>query len=313
MMPVSQDFEESRFAAPPAEPDMFRVSFAAILGNLRRTWYLPLVLPLLLFALLSLYMAARIPVYEASMTVAPSGTITGQEQKSTSISSLLGGLDQRPKEYDLFFDVLKSQAVADYLVQAQQFDRVLFADRWDEQSQNWRPKRGLNAALSRLYRQAVYGLEDAAPTPSDVRTAINQMMNVTHSRNLSVIKVVHNDPATARRYLEQIVRAADLIMKQRIREYSTEKMAYLSNRLNNAALNVEHRASLIKYMMSIEQNMLLLTSDLPAVFEIIEPARADDRPKMLSLTLSVLISVAAGLFVTLAWAFGRALATGGRA
>lgn len=201
------------------------------------------------------------PVYESSMIIAPRNLAS--EERSMNVlsdgSSSSRGFSvssEIPREFIRFQQVFREPTAAAGVVRLKEVQSRLENDSMFHFSSDL----GLTTAdeVSRYLKRSVT-LRQIGPTSSQL------------------ISYRHPDPVFAARFLMDLHRVTDEMIREDAKQQTEKKIIYLQNALQEN-YNPDHRKALVDLLMLEERNRMLVSMDRPYAADIIEPASVAAKP-----------------------------------
>lgn len=205
----------------------------------------------------------------------------------SSFASLAGiSLGAGSTDHEKSLGILRSRALMEDFIVANNLLPVLFSDRWDDQNAEWRPKLFSEPPDIRdgvrLFNEEVLSIDE------DEATGL--IMSSVEWKNASLASI------WAKEYVEMVnerIRARDLLDARR-------RLEYLRDQLDEARI-VEIRQSLASLIEQELQRIMLAQAESEYAFTVIDPARVPDEPvaprKFLIVATSMFLGLAISGFV----------------
>ncbi|WP_199553927.1 Wzz/FepE/Etk N-terminal domain-containing protein [Sandaracinobacteroides hominis] len=255
------------------------------------------------------------PSYTATMLLTPA------PNDSSSSAGRLGGLGglaaaagisglqaDRPTRFDLFFEMARSQAVAEKLAADPKIMQTLFDDQWDATSRSWRPPAGAVARAKATVRRLIGRRQGwQPPTGQELQLRLEKVVKIRRESNTDPITYVTFD--TRHRdfgpYLLQKLHAeADEAVRRRSLATSRGYIAYLERRLPEVRI-VEQRQALATILSEQEKAVMIASSGLPFAAAQIEPPVVSQIPTKPEPLLTLVFGAGLGLLLGVGFALFR--------
>lgn len=309
-MPASREAGTPSSQTPPVRGE---ISLPALIGTLRRGFWLILAIAALAVLGAAAVLKARPPVYTATMVVAPAerdlaavGRVAAELQQYADFATL-GQLPSRA-EYvptiDRYVELFSSVLLAQRLEREHGLLREVFDDEWDQEAQAWRaPSGGLSAA-----RQEILGFFGfpawSRPDAASLSTYLRERIEIEASRasGLRRLSMSATDGAFAARVLTLAHEAADDMLRQGALERTSRQIAQLEAELEQAQ-GPNQRNAIQQTLEEQYKVQAMLVAELPFAAEVVSPAVASSVPASISpllvLPLAAVVGLILGTFIVL--------------
>ncbi|MFQ3596380.1 MAG: hypothetical protein SNJ63_09735 [Sphingomonadaceae bacterium] len=275
-----------------------------------RWWWLPLASGLMGFLTAVFYLSSATPIYKATAIVGPRQTaVSTQRGGNLGLGGLLSTLQGSPANMEMArADVFwRSERLATAISRSDELLQRLMPDRWDAESQRWRPSSALNARLS-----ALFGLEQPErPTIDDIQAALRKRFRSDiQLQSFRELSIRSSDPQAAVELLRAIIditgdefRTDDLQEVDRLLTYSIQRMDEVSIPRQSEVL--------AQIVMLLEQQRMQVEASQYYLFDIVQEPTPDALPispkPMLALAAGALLPAAlvGGLLLILPGYSGR--------
>jgi uncharacterized protein involved in exopolysaccharide biosynthesis len=199
------------------------------------------------------------PVFKADAVLIASDEMLGLNQNSQmgglgGLATLIGVGTAGNKENEAVA-ILRSRALAYEYIRANTLLPILFHDRWDPATQNW--KVGKKAPT----------LEDGYTFfDKSIRTIIENRKN-----GLITISVTWEDPKLAKQWVDGLVSATNDLLRQQAIERSTKNLEYLQNASERASI-MELKTTIYKLMETEIKKQMAAIGNIDYAFRVVDPA-----------------------------------------
>jgi|JI10StandDraft_1071094.scaffolds.fasta_scaffold58964_4 uncharacterized protein involved in exopolysaccharide biosynthesis len=288
----------------------------ALLENLRAKWWWVAVGGAV-FALLALiYLWNADYEYTASLRVSATQPATARASGLGSLGGLaaiagVGGLSgESATPFKLYVEGLQSREVATRLAANPALMQTIFAGQWDAGTKRWRQP----PSIARTAKNAVFGLLGLpvyaweAPGPGQMQLFLAENISIDQNIKtpLVTISMQSTDPAFAVKFLTELHRVSDQLLREQSRARTTSNIDYLTGKLGAVSL-AEYRQVLFDSIADQEKQMMLVNNAAPFAAEPFGPATASLRPTSPRPLPTLIGSTIAGLVfgAGLAMLFGR--------
>lgn len=232
------------------------------------------------------------PVYQSEVLLAPA-----QQDGGSSLGSQFGGLaalaginigSSGENNIEEGLAILKSRHFLMGFIHENNLTKVLFANEWDAESQQWRDQRI-------WYTDEVVSLQ---PTQSDIVDRFSKLININQDKNtgLTTLKVEWYDPALASEWANRLVKKLNDYMKVVATEQSNKSLQYLEGELKKTSV-LEVRQAIFQIMEGHIKNKTIANVGSEYLFRVIDPAVSADEPSKPNKKLIILIAVILGLLL----------------
>ncbi len=228
-------------------------------------------------------------MYQASATL-----VLAEKERSghsvTGSSGLLGvasglvGLDlSSGLQTDKGIAIFMSRRLAERNIDELGLSRQLFADRWDEVEQKWKPAGPFRKMKWKIFK--MIGLTDSEfhatqkPTRLQVVREFLSRVSMVENRKTGIVTLSVNweDPEVAAKIANTLVKNGNDFMREKRRREADQKIAYLSNEMKyteNSKISA-FLSSLIETELSIKMRA---NTERDYAFEIIDAAVPENEP-----------------------------------
>lgn len=274
-----------------------------ILGRIRRDWPLIGIFSILGLAGGLLYLVFTVPVYTATMTVAPpidtmsrAADVSGAVLSSVGLGGLAG--TNSPETFRRYEDLLVSQIVARRLDERHGILRIVYADRWDARTDRWITPTGLRAWV----RGLLYGLlgrDMPSPAPNidstlDFLTDRLDIGTPAISSPIRTISLTYKDPQMAAHILSWVHEEADAVVLESMLGRTNSMINYLIKQLPTVT-NPDERLALSRLLMDQEQQKMMLTVGRAYSSVVMDPPMAPTIPSHPRLGMTLVLGLFLGL------------------
>jgi hypothetical protein len=229
-------------------------------------------------------------------------SIEGGALANIGLGSLVSTVS--PEPFRRYENLLRSQVLAEELQRDHHILQVLFPDRWDAQTQSWKPRAGLSAMIKRLL-----GIPMDPPGVRDVVDFLSSNLSVTSPALASPIRQLdlrYRDPQDAAKILLWIHRGADNVVRTGTVGRTKGMIVYLKQQLP-VVDNADERLALSRLLINREQDLMLAAVGLDYAAVVLDPPNADNAVKFpqprLAITLGLFLGIGLGCIAALIGAF----------
>jgi len=228
------------------------------------------------------------PAYTATMVIGPTARV-GSAAMGARVPTLNGrdsaGVaepgagDESLSDFARYLELFGSGPVADRLAADPAVLRALFAERWDAETERWRPQPGLFPTVKRALL-AMVGREDwVEPDGDRVARALRDRLVVDMLRSGPMRRITfrHSDRTIAIELLGRIAAATDAHLRAEAARRSAAQIAHIKLRLG-AVTVAEHRQALSDLLLDQERVAMMIGVDLPFAADMIQPPTAATLP-----------------------------------
>jgi uncharacterized protein involved in exopolysaccharide biosynthesis len=208
------------------------------------------------------------PLFKADITLVPSDETLGLDQNSllggfSGIASLVGaGAGALGNKESEAIAILKSRGLIWSYMQANDLLPILFANKWDSVAHKWKSDK----------KSYVPTLEDG------YKKFDKNIRNVVENRKTNIISlyITWQDPRVAKQWADDLVDAAnDLLRRQQI-ERSTKNLDYLKIATEKTSV-MEVKNSIYKLMESEIKKQMIAMGNKNYAFRVVDPAVVPER------------------------------------
>ena len=250
------------------------------------------------------------PSYSASMIVAPlkgSGAGGGQAGGISSIARSVGlSIDTSsagPTMLDRLQRVAASVKFAEHMQEKYGLLQKVYSGAWDESSESWTRPTGSRFEYEQRIRTFFHLATWRAPSVETLANYISGSVRFDRMKDgFFQVSVSNQDGQKALELLTRVYSEADNILRNKDKQYTAERKAYLEQQMLSARI-AESRVMLANLLSSEEQRSMLLDSHLPYAARIVEPPHLFGRPSTASvrdeLAVRLIFSFALGIGLSL--------------
>ncbi|TFU03272.1 hypothetical protein EUV02_08770 [Polymorphobacter arshaanensis] len=288
----------------------------ALLENLRAKWWW-VAAGGAAFALLALiYLWNADYEYTASLRVSATQPASARSSGLGSLGGLaaiagVGGLaGETATPFKLYVEGLQSRAVAKRMADNPELMHTIFAPHWDAATKRWREP----ASAARTAKNAVFGMLGlpvyAWEPPGAAQMQLFLAENISIDQNIKTplvtISIQSVDPVFAVKFLTELHRVSDQLLREQSRARTESNIAYLTDKLGTVSM-AEYRQVLFDSIADQEKQMMLVNNAAPFAAEPFGPATASLRPTSPRPLPTLIGSTIAGLLfgAAIAMLFGR--------
>jgi uncharacterized protein involved in exopolysaccharide biosynthesis len=279
---------------------MEEIYFRDVLGIVwRAKWWMVISTAVAIGIGAFLYSVAT-PQYEVTMTLVPVDTRQNPwEQGGQGVSSIASQFlgvplgDRRLQNAQQFLALFRSPTVLARVDKQMGLLPHLYPGSWDAAREQWVAPSGW---LTQLRTKLRTDLPWVAPGLADASKYLEREMRVdTLSGGALVeVKFTDRDPAFGTALLDALYKESDEVMRNRARAQNDEHISYIQKSLSSVSY-AETRQSLTSLLTVEVGQKIMINSNSAYAMEVLKPPLANPRPISPSLTLYVLVAIAAGL------------------
>ena len=257
--------------------------------------------------LVTLWMKTTVPLYTASMVIAPAGAggMASGLSRYGDLASLVG-IDLPPSEsvspFAEFTKRVTSVAVAERLQNKYGLLQTLFQSSWDAKNNRWLPPED-PVAIAKGRVRGFFGLPVwIPPSVGGLAAYLKGKLVISRIPKTAMWRMAfeYKDPELAGKLLLWIHKEADDLIREEAQKRATRQIEYIQEKLATVSIT-EHRQSLTQLLSAQEQNMMMTQVDLPFAARVIEPPVVSGVPNFpkpfFFLTLSVVVGGVIGLML----------------
>lgn len=245
------------------------------------------------------------PAYTAAMVIGPTARV-GSAAMGARVPTLSGrdsaamaepgAGDESLSDFARYLELFGSGPVAEQLARDPGVLHALFPDRWDAQTQGWRPPAGVVPAAKRALLALVGRQDWVEPDGERVARALRDRLVIDMLRSGPMRRVTlrHPDRATALDLLGRIAAATDAHLRAEAARRSAAQIAHIRDRLG-AVTVAEHRQALSDLLLDQERVAMMIGVDLPFAADMIQPPVAAALPDWPNPAVVVPLAGLAGL------------------
>lgn len=295
----------------------------AILGGLRRRWWLPMLGALVGFVGAAMVLRAVPPEHTASLVVAPTARtgaagmgarvpVPAGREVAAAVAEP-GASEESLSDFSRFLHLLTALPVAERVLADADLLRSLYPERWDAATGRWHLPTGPLAAV----RRAVLGLvgrEDwSEPDALTVAGRLARLLVVepVGTGPMRRVRVRHPDRAFALALLTTVARRADEHLRAEALRRTAAQIAHVRGWLETVS-ETENKLALAELLADQQRLQMMIAVDLPFAADPVEPpavGRLPDWPDpLIVLPLATAAGLAAGAFAVGALATLRSAA-----
>ncbi len=308
--------DEQAHAAEIGVPGDDRLWLDELLQALRERWLVVVGAGVVAALLALIYLWTAEYKYTAALRVSATQPATGRSAGLGSLGGLaaiagVGGLSgESATPFKLYVEGLASREVAARMAANDELMRIIFAREWDAQAKRWREP----TSVARSAKKAVFGVLGLpvyawqAPGPARMQGFLAENISVDQNIKtpLVTISMQSVDPDFAVKFLTELHRVSDQLLREQSRARTESNIAYLTSKLGTVSL-AEYRGVLFDSIADQEKQMMLINNAAPFAAEPFGPATASLQPTsprplptLIGATIAGLIFGAAGVML-----FGR--------
>ncbi len=228
-------------------------------------------------ALLSLMFEQKSYTSEAVLGPAENSAEQGLGSSLGQLSgaaSLLGvNLGQgSDSDFMKFKQLLSSERLAKTLFQDDSLKAVFFGPTWIPATRTWKKPTSIVFAIKDFVK-GVLGLPRwQVPEPYTLEQVLKLQLDVQTDKVTGYVKVSidEDSPASAAFTLNKIIKVADNLVRQDVKDRTAGRIAYLTNVLERAQLQ-DQREAIITVLSSQEKTLMMTLADKTYAIDVIDP------------------------------------------
>lgn len=241
------------------------------------------------------------PVYTVSMIVAPKTTSLTASNESGLAARLLGTAGgPKISPFEVYSELITSQAVAQQLVSQYGVHRRIWAANWDKAGNRWVPPRGVVASIAGVAKKVIGWPEWSPPTSGDVADYLsrNVLQTPTQSGLFGVssiqrVTIRTPDPTLGVELLRAIHGEADQMLRLKRQHELDIAIRYLEHRLKTTDVTITQQA-LSDLLASLMRERILLVGEESYAATIVDPPVVPRRPSFPQPSLIIAASFVIG-------------------
>ncbi|KAA0581352.1 hypothetical protein FZ983_10490 [Azospirillum sp. B21] len=245
------------------------------------------------------------PAYTAAMVIGPTARVGSAAMgarvpmlsgRDSAAMAEPGAGDESLSDFARYLELFGSGPVAEQLARDSRLLQALFPDRWDAETQRWRPPSGMVPAVKRALLALVGRQDWVEPDGERVARALRDrlVIDMLRSGPMRRITLRHSDRATALDLLGRVAAATDAHLRAEAARRSAAQIAHIKDRLG-AVTVAEHRQALSDLLLDQERVAMMIGVDLPFASDMIQPPTAAALPDWPNPAVVVPLAGVAGL------------------
>jgi uncharacterized protein involved in exopolysaccharide biosynthesis len=263
----------------------------------------------ILFVVIALVITRiQTPLYTAKAIIAPQeNNGTSMQSGSSALQALgsLSGLDiSHNGTIDEFTQLLDAPSTAALMEQRDHVLRRIFSHDWNKPEGRWIIPSG-PIAWTREGFYSLLGLSvQSHPDEFKLANYVSRKVSVTkvRSSNLVTLEYASSDRFFAAEFLANLCAAADVIMRDAVRERAAVNVAFLQAKLQSVQ-SADLRTALITLLEQQEKALMLASSGDTYAFRFVQPPLAESQPSWPApfriLAVAVLLALMSGASLSL--------------
>jgi len=235
----------------------------------------------------------HVPLYEASMIVAPTSESGGSGRVSAKLGILAGiagdiGSAARVTLFDRLKQIFGSREFAVNMEKRHQLIGILYGSSWDEEKQVWKEPSGLRYEIGEIANKF---LKQTQWHPPDIESLSKYLVGsidfeMVEGTPFYKVSTRNRDGEFALWILQSAYAEAERILRFQDREQVHQRQDYLEAKLEKVQLQ-DLRGMFLEMLQGEVRRAMLLDSDLPYAARVIEAASVSTRPNVPSLNLEI--------------------------
>ncbi|MFZ4688904.1 MAG: hypothetical protein ACOYLS_06680 [Polymorphobacter sp.] len=258
----------------------------AVLGSVRRRWWLLPAGLLTALLLASIYLRTATYTYSAELKVYAAPSSSGSRVPSAlgglaALTGLAAGGPEAVSPFRLYLDAIYSPEVAARLARDPVLMHTLFVNEWDAPGRRWRQPRGLLGGIKRgvfgLFGLPQFGWQ--APDGNRLQAFIADAVTVRQSVRTPIATIGFNypDPVFAVRFITRLSDTVDDVLREQQTARTRGNIAYLASKLDSVTL-AEQRQALVTALTEQERQAMLAYGNAPYAADPFDIATASPEP-----------------------------------
>ena len=228
------------------------------------------------------------PAYTAAMVIGPTARVGSAAMgarvpmlsgRDSAAMAEPGAGDESLSDFARYLELFGSGPVAEQLASDSRLLQALFPERWDVETQRWRPPSGMVPAVKRALLALVGRQDWLEPDGERVARALRDrlVIDMLRSGPMRRITLRHSDRATALDLLGRVAAATDAHLRAEAARRSAAQIAHIKDRLG-AVTVAEHRQALSDLLLDQERVAMMIGVELPFAADTIQPPAAAAMP-----------------------------------
>lgn len=237
--------------------------------------------------------------YQVTPTEAGQGSLMGMLGGIGAIAGVSLGGEEPASPFGLYVESLRGRTVATVVARDEQLMRQMFPEQWDDHRGQWQKPVGAVPGLAETAKR-ILGLPIQpwrAPGPAQAQRYLERKINVVEipKKSLSIIRIDHENPKFASALLAKLHAAGDEQIRIRTLIRTTAYIDFLERKLPTIQIS-EQRQALAKLLSDQEKQRLMASAGVPYAAELFSPITVSPGPTFPKPVLTLVLSLAVGLF-----------------
>jgi len=278
--------------------------------NAKYTLAMSLVFAIVLAVLIVIFFAKQ---YTSTTVLGPAESSTQQGIGASlgqfaGAASLLGVNLGSSGDTDFvkFTTLLTSERLARALLQDKSLRTIFFPRIWVPKTQTWKKPTGVVFQIVSFLKDILGLPRWQPPVPYSLQQALALYLSITTDKVTGYVTVSFDadSPEDAANTLGKIIKAADELIRQDVKNIAAGRIVYLNNVLQKTTLQ-DQRDAIITILSAQEKTMMMTSADKTYAIDVIDPPT--NSPKATSPRPGSLLVICGFLAIVLAslWAAAR--------
>ncbi|HEX4266672.1 MAG TPA: Wzz/FepE/Etk N-terminal domain-containing protein [Steroidobacteraceae bacterium] len=268
------------------------ISLTDLIAAVKRRKRIVLTVTACVLCLALLYAIFATPRYEALIVVQPQANMPGGAGGALadlagqlgSVSSMvgLGGLGKETDQENNYLATLTSNELALKFISQYNVAPLLFPQRWDVQTRNWKPlhrgalssmRLSISRTLARISDDKGWRPPTAAPTTWQLLHRFQKILNVKKKEDAGVVNVTikYPDPQIAAAWANEYVALANSLIRARVVSETQAALAYLSQVAEQTSVTEVKDSTYLLIQRHLEEQ-IEAKSKPDFAFQVVDPA-----------------------------------------
>lgn len=293
-----------------ATPSSEDFTFAAIVALFHENWRLVLKAVVAAFVLTLVYLHIAQRTYTVTELLTP---VEPAQQLSSGIGGLTDvmglGTSMMAPDFAFYDTALKSSMTAEAIARRPDLMHLIFRRQWSAAERRWKQPSAGPLALVKNGLRFVVGLpavEWSPPDTADVQAFLSRELAADYDRRAETIMLTLQwpDPEAAKRILAGVSGLTDTLLRERDLVRAKNYSSYASSEMQQSS-TLEYREALAQLLVQQEQRKMIASANLPFAAQALGVPMASKRPTSPPALVMIVLSLPAGAFFGLAFAYLR--------